>query len=121
MGSGVLCVVAAEQQGLSLHAQHCNTACSEGRCAAPPAGYERVPYHADAAAAALEPEKHLWAGRHGEWTASSLAEGKRKQQADEGAGSGTWGVTLMPPGLGLDEHTAEGQAYIVAVRGQHAR
>ncbi|PNW75521.1 hypothetical protein CHLRE_12g530000v5 [Chlamydomonas reinhardtii] len=84
-------------------------------------GYERVPYHADAAAAALEPEKHLWAGRHGEWTASSLAEGKRKQQADEGAGSGTWGVTLMPPGLGLDEHTAEGQAYIVAVRGQHAR
>ncbi|KAG2438702.1 hypothetical protein HXX76_005248 [Chlamydomonas incerta] len=84
-------------------------------------GYERVPYHADAAAAALEPEKHLSAGRHGEWTASSLAEGRRKQQADEGAGSGTWGVTLMPPGLGLDEHTAEGQAYIVAVRGQHAR
>ncbi|KAG2453430.1 hypothetical protein HYH02_001653 [Chlamydomonas schloesseri] len=83
---------------------------------------ERVPYHADAAAgAALEPERHLWAGRHGEWTSSSLAEGRRKQQADEGVGSGTWGVTLMPPGLRLDEHTAEGQAYIKAVRGQHAR
>ncbi|GIL70798.1 hypothetical protein Vretifemale_1498 [Volvox reticuliferus] len=76
-------------------------------------GYERVPYHADAAAARLEPEKHLWAGRHGEWTQSSLAAQRRE------ATSGTWGVTLMPPGL--DEGTPAGKAYIDVMRSQQAR
>ncbi|GLI58621.1 hypothetical protein VaNZ11_000356 [Volvox africanus] len=76
-------------------------------------GYERIPYHADAAAARLEPEKHLWAGRHGEWTQSSLAAQRRE------AASGTWGVTLMPPGL--DAGTPAGKAYIDVVRSQQAR
>ncbi|EFJ51093.1 hypothetical protein VOLCADRAFT_88384 [Volvox carteri f. nagariensis] len=76
-------------------------------------GYERIPYHADAAAARLEPEKHLWAGRHGEWTQSSLAEQRRE------ASTGTWGVTLMPPGL--DAATPAGKAYIDVMRSQHAR
>ncbi|GIL46871.1 hypothetical protein Vafri_3743 [Volvox africanus] len=76
-------------------------------------GYERIPYHADAAAARLEPEKHLWAGRHGEWTQSSLAAQRRD------AASGTWGVTLMPPGL--DAGTPAGKAYIDVVRSQQAR
>lgn len=79
----------------------------------PTEGYERIPYHADAAAARLEPEKHLWAGRHGEWTESSLAAQPREQ------GAGTWGVTLLPPGL--DGGTAAGQAYMNVLRSQHAR
>ncbi|GFR43880.1 hypothetical protein Agub_g5009 [Astrephomene gubernaculifera] len=76
-------------------------------------GYERIPYHADAAAAGLEPEKHLSAGRHGEWTQSSLALQRREQ------GAGTWGVTLVPPGM--DEASAAGRAYMKVVRSQHAR
>ncbi|GLC43103.1 hypothetical protein PLESTB_000862900 [Pleodorina starrii] len=76
-------------------------------------GYERVPYHADAAAARLEPEKHLWAGRHGEWTQSSLAAQRRE------AAGGTWGVTLMPPGL--DAGTPAGKAMLDAVRSQQGR
>lgn len=76
-------------------------------------GYERVPYHADASAAGLEPEKHLWAGRHGEWTESSLAAQPRETSG------GTWGVTLTPPGL--DAGTVAGRAYINTMRSQQAR
>ncbi|KXZ53096.1 hypothetical protein GPECTOR_8g87 [Gonium pectorale] len=76
-------------------------------------GYERIPYHADSAAAKLEPEKHLWAGRHGEWTESSLAGQRREQSA------GTWGVTLLPPGT--EEDSAAGRTVMQAVRSQHAR
>lgn len=84
-------------------------------CMAARTGYERIPFHADAAAAALEPEKHLVKGRHGEWAPSSLGEGHPKRPP---VTAGTWGVTLLPPGM--DEGTAD-KAYVDTIRMQHGR
>ncbi|KAI8472325.1 MAG: kinase-like domain-containing protein [Monoraphidium minutum] len=55
----------------------------------------RLPYHADSEQASLEAEKHLKAGRHGEWAADALQAGPKKT---------SWGVTLVPPGYDEAEH-----------------
>ncbi|PNH12770.1 Serine/threonine-protein kinase BUR1 [Tetrabaena socialis] len=75
----------------------------------------RVPFHADATTARLEPELHLSAGRHGEWTESSLpsAASARRQE-----GVGTWGVTVLPPGF--EEGAGRGSA-ARSISRQHAR
>lgn len=73
-------------------------------------GYERIPHHADSEGARLEPEQHLRAGRHGEWTQTSLPGGPR-------AGP-SWGVTLVPPG---HEVGTASPALIEVMRCQHAR
>jgi hypothetical protein len=44
----------------------------------------------------LEAEKHLKAGRHGEWTHEALNAGPKT--------GASWGVTLMPPGYDEEEH-----------------
>ncbi|GBF88001.1 Map2 kinase [Raphidocelis subcapitata] len=59
-------------------------------------GMRRLPHHADAEQAHLEAEKHLKAGRHGEWTHEALNAGPKT--------GASWGVTLLPPGYSEGEH-----------------
>jgi hypothetical protein len=44
----------------------------------------------------LEAEKHLKAGRHGEWVNEALNAAPKS--------SVSWGVTLVPPGYTEDDH-----------------
>lgn len=64
---------------------------------------------ADAEQAHLEPEQHLRAGRHGEWTQDAL-------QAVTRAGN-VWGVSLVPSGLSEESHPE----LAAIIRSQHKR
>lgn len=77
------------------------------------AGYQRIPFHADAEAASIEPEKHLRVGRHGEWCPLPAAGQPRPGP--------TWGVTVLPPGLSEGMEDTNRQAIIDVIRSQHAR
>ena len=72
-------------------------------------GLQRLSNVADSTQQAqLDPGKHLRAGRHGEWTHSSLSAAPRAGPA--------WGVTLVPPGADQAD-----PALMAAIRAQHAR
>lgn len=76
-----------------------------------------MPHHADAELASDDAEKHLREGRHGEWTATSLAESQSK--AAHRDGSASWGVTLTLPGW--QEGEPVHPEVVEALRRQHAR
>jgi mitogen-activated protein kinase 1/3 len=67
-------------------------------------------YVGDSQQASLQPSEHLRAGRHGEWTSSTLPGGPKAGPA--------WGVSVLPPGV--VEGTAS-QALMDVLRQQNAR
>ncbi|WIA12477.1 hypothetical protein OEZ85_012512 [Tetradesmus obliquus] len=72
-------------------------------------GMQRVPHHADAEQARLEPEQHLRAGRHGEWMPDTLQAGTRRGDV--------WGVSLVPSGYSEEAHPE----LAAIIRSQHKR
>ncbi|KAF6262194.1 hypothetical protein COO60DRAFT_1699466 [Scenedesmus sp. NREL 46B-D3] len=72
-------------------------------------GMQRVPHHADAEQARLEPEQHLRAGRHGEWMQDTLQAGTRRGDV--------WGVSLVPSGYSEEAHPELANI----IRSQHKR
>jgi len=61
-------------------------------------GFQRLPHHADAEQAHLEPEQHLRAGRHGEWVQDTLQAGAK-------SATNVWGVSLVPSKSGSERTT----------------
>lgn len=72
-------------------------------------GAQRIHYTGDSEQAALEAEKFLRPGRHGEWTESSLDVTNTNQ---------AWGVALVPPGIDVATATP---AMMDVVRKQNLR
>lgn len=75
----------------------------------------------DSKQAALDSEQHLRAGRHGEWAEAPMpgvrGGGGSAGGALGGARSGTWGVSLMPPGMEESDHPE----LAAVIRAQHKR